>query len=181
MAKSAKPANKIFKLVVLFLFRRCHWSAVAMVTPASFSEVSTPLPPAALAASPHCALPSYSSLAPPVPAPLPSPALTGPRAQPLVPPGQVRRVRSHGRAEWEMVRAWVKEHFRGTGHTGGEVTVVRSWVARACQRCPDMPESPKGPCPVPAEASSVLWSSLLFLQSLDGSWVVAKKESVKTG
>lgn len=52
LVKSVKIANKIIKLV-LFLFQRCPCSAVAMVTPASFSEFRTQSPPMASAACPH--------------------------------------------------------------------------------------------------------------------------------
>lgn len=77
--KSVKIENKIIKLV-LFPFQRCPCSAVAMVTPASFSEFRTRSPPVALAACPHfLLLPTFHlAQAPPTPVcPHPTPPLLG--------------------------------------------------------------------------------------------------------
>lgn len=92
--KSVKITNKIIKLV-LFLFQRCPCSAVAMVTPASFSEFRTRSPPVASAACPHFLhLPTFHlAQAPPTPGcPHSAPPLLGltgtggslPRPHPLL-------------------------------------------------------------------------------------------------
>lgn len=107
-----RQQTKISKRV-LFLFQRCHRSVVAMVTPASLSEVSTQLPPVALTAFPTAPPPA-------TPTPLPHPPQSLPQCphRSLGPafcssyPGELRHCYRPG---LPPARA---EIFRGTQCTG---------------------------------------------------------------